>query len=150
VSHRDNLPWRSLGKKLRRSLVSYYGWQRHGERVMAWHDHGKRRTPRRRPLDHVAGKWMRRKSETVPQVHPQRRSFHQEPLSALYWAQIVALARIRVRGSPAARGDAPEDLFQSNVPSEHHSEHLTEQIKGLGSPIFVWPRDHSSVSNLLI
>jgi hypothetical protein len=29
-------------------------------------------------------------------------------------------------------------------------EHLTEQIKGLGSPIFVWQRDHLSVSNLLI
>jgi hypothetical protein len=62
----------------------------------------------------------------------------------------VAPARIRARGSLVARGDAPEDLFQSTVPSERHSEHLTEQIKGLGSPIFVWQRDHSSVSNLLI
>jgi hypothetical protein len=62
----------------------------------------------------------------------------------------MASARIRARGSPAARGDAPEDLFQSTVPPERHSEHLTKQIKGLGSPIFVWPRDHSIVSNLLI
>jgi hypothetical protein len=30
------------------------------------------------------------------------------------------------------------------------SERLTAQIKGLGSPIFVWQRDHPSASNLSV
>jgi hypothetical protein len=65
------------------------------------------------------------------------RSFHPGSLSTRYWSRIVAPTLIRVRISPAPRGDAPEDLFQSTVLLECHSECLTEHIKGLGSPIFV-------------
>jgi hypothetical protein len=110
LSHYGVLPWHSLAEKLRWSQVSCYGWQRRGERVTAWHDHRERHTPRRRPLGHVAGKWMRRQSETVPQVHPRRRSFHQESLSARYWVRIVAPTRIQERVT-AAKCNEPEDLF---------------------------------------
>jgi hypothetical protein len=56
-------------------------------------------------------KWVRRQGETVPQVHPRRRSFHQESLSARYWARIVAPARIRAWGSSAMRYNEPAIFF---------------------------------------
>jgi hypothetical protein len=58
------------------------------------------------------------------------------------------LARILVRGSPAAKfteSDPIHSLYHWN----RSSERLTEQIKDLGSPIFVWQLDKPSVIKLL-
>jgi hypothetical protein len=71
VSHRRGLSWLSLAEELRWSLVSYFGWQRHGERVTAWRNRDERCTPRRRPLSHVAGKWVRHLGRNVLQTHPR-------------------------------------------------------------------------------
>jgi hypothetical protein len=94
LSHCGVLPWHSLAEELRRSLVNYYGWQRHGERVTSWCNHGERRTPRRRPLGHVTGKWMMRQSGHNAPTSSTARSFHQESLSVCYWAQIAAPTQI--------------------------------------------------------
>jgi hypothetical protein len=115
LSHCGVLPWHSVAEELRRSLVNYYGWQQHGERVTAWRNHDERRTPRRRSLGHIADKWMMRQSGHSVATPSSARSFHHESLSTRYWARIIEPAWIRARGSPAARGDAPKDLFQPTV-----------------------------------
>jgi hypothetical protein len=63
----------------------------------AWCNRGEWCTSRWRPLGHVAGKWTRRQSATVPPSSSTARSFYPTKLFTCYWARIAAPAQIRAR-----------------------------------------------------
>jgi hypothetical protein len=96
--------WRTSAQWLWDSNSSLPQLRRHGKGITAWRTHEERRPPRWWPLGHVAGKWVRWLSNTVPQVHPRGRSFHPPWLSTSHRHELRRLVWIVVRRSLAATG----------------------------------------------
>jgi hypothetical protein len=102
-------------------------------RSMVWRDRGKRRPPRRRPHDHVAG-----------QVGTARQAQSNPPPSDLFTPTVISFpnhARITVASeNPRAEitgGQVPSsrDLLQLTVLCRAHSVFLAEQLEGSFSSI---------------
>jgi hypothetical protein len=95
--------WRSSAQWLRAVTLGLPRLRRRGKGITAWRTRDERRPPRWWPLGHVAGKWVRRLSSIVPQVHPPREIFYRQPLSVQHNTRIAATGVNR--GAEISGGD---------------------------------------------
>jgi hypothetical protein len=134
--HCSELQWRSLANELRWSLLSSYGWQQHGERVTAWHNRGERCTPRRWPLGHVAGKWVRQQGGHSAPTSATAKIFSHKSLSARSPGTNRSTDKDRGAGSSAV-SSVNLRSFAGTVAWRSPLVWLTERFEEWFSPIFL-------------
>jgi hypothetical protein len=147
-SHWRSLTWRSLANCLRRSLLSPCSLRRRGELIMAWRNHGERRSPRRGPSGHIrvqVGTVTGRNSALTSSLC---KIF--SPATVIRTPDCTNRSAGEDHGanSPAVRY-TELDLVQSLYHRNHSSERPTKQLAMLCSQIFMWQLPNPSVTKLI-